>query len=131
MVFTNNSLRIHHSKFRKELVCLARGGYREKVDDRRTCRCVIVTSGGRLIYYAIIHLPIDAYQGTAEFKEYQRRMLSPLEQGLDRARELRFKRVVMCTDCLRSSTMLWEEAETTAMGLVKLYLRMPGMWGTM
>lgn len=138
IVLTNSQLRIHHGKFRKELTHRAGREYKQEVESRKTRsigeteegRDVIVTSGGNLAYYAVIHLPIAAYPGAAEFGEYQKKLLYTLDRGLDRAREIRCERVVMCVDGLRSSNMIWEEAETTAMGLTKMFLRTPALWGS-
>ncbi|KAE8281786.1 hypothetical protein D5F01_LYC19169 [Larimichthys crocea] len=89
-----------------------------------------MTSGARLPYYAVLHVPIDPYVGAEEFKEYQEEMLAKLEKGLDRASVMQFRRVVVCIDGLRSNHMPWEQAESTAVALAKLYMRMPGMWGS-
>ncbi|KAE8299671.1 hypothetical protein D5F01_LYC02083 [Larimichthys crocea] len=89
-----------------------------------------MTSGARLPYYAVLHVPIDPYQRAKEFKEYQVEMLAKLEKGLGRASEMKFRRVVVCIDGLGSNHMPWEQAESTAIALAKLYMRMPSMWGS-
>ncbi|KAE8277287.1 hypothetical protein D5F01_LYC24833 [Larimichthys crocea] len=43
---------------------------------------------------------------------------------------MKFRRVVVCIDGLRSNHMPWEQAESTAIALAKLYMRMPSMWGS-
>lgn len=139
LIFADVKLKIYNGNFRKNLVGQAGEEYQREVRERQVrgvgettaSRRVIVTSGGRLPYYAVLHLPIQPYQGAGTFPRYQEEMLETLERGVDRARDLQLRRVVICTDGLRSHHMHWEQAEGTAMALVKLILRMPGMWGTL
>ncbi|KAE8283579.1 hypothetical protein D5F01_LYC18982 [Larimichthys crocea] len=138
LVFTDSNLKIYNATFRRDLVGRAGQDYKEEILQRKSrkpgetpvARQVIMTSGARLPYYAVLHVPIDPYQRAEEFKEYQVEMLAKLEKGLGRASEMKFRRVVVCIDGLRSNHMPWEQAESTAIALAKLYMRMPSMWGS-
>lgn len=132
------ALKIYNATFTKNLLGKAGPEYQQEVLQRKKrkpgetdiARQVIMTSGGRLPYYAILHIPIGPYQGAEGFKEYQGEMLDKLVKGLNRAGEMRFRRVVLCIDGLRSNHMPWEQAKGTAIALVKLYMRMPSLWGS-
>ncbi|KAE8284736.1 hypothetical protein D5F01_LYC16170 [Larimichthys crocea] len=138
LVFTDINLKIYNATFRRDLVGKAGQDYKDEILQRKSrkpgetpvARQVIMTSGARLPYYAVLHVPIDPYVGAEEFKEYQEEMLAKLEKGLGRASVMQFRRVVVCIDGLRSNHMPWEHAESTIIALAKLYMRMPGMWGS-
>lgn len=49
-------------------------------------------------------------------------MITALEKGIDRANELQYRRVVMCTDGLRSNNMPWKHAENVALAVMRLHL---------
>ncbi|KAM3604809.1 uncharacterized protein V6R79_016430 [Siganus canaliculatus] len=138
MVLTDENLKIRNRKFRNKLIDYAGKQFYEEVEEKRRRalneteedRKVVMISGHKLPYYAVLYMPIKEYQGPTSSPGYQEEVLRALERGLDRAKDFHLRRVVICVDGLRSGSMMWEDAERTAMALVKLHMRMAGLGGS-
>ncbi|KAM3582756.1 uncharacterized protein V6R79_016158 [Siganus canaliculatus] len=138
MALTDENLKIRNRKFRNKLIEYAGKQFYEEVEEKRRRalneteedRKVVMISGHKLPYYAVLYMPIKAYQGPASSPGYQEEVLRALERGLDRAKDFHLRRVVICVDGLRSGAMMWEDAERTAMAFVKLHMRMAGLGGS-
>ncbi|KAM3583197.1 uncharacterized protein V6R79_015670 [Siganus canaliculatus] len=138
MVLTDENLKIRNRKFRNKLIDYAGKQFYEEVEEKRRRalneteedRKVVMISGHKLPYYAVLYMPIKEYQGPASSPGYQEEVLRALERGLDRAKDFHLRRVVICVDGLRSGAMMWEDAERTAMAFVKLHMRMAGLGGS-
>ncbi|KAI3373122.1 hypothetical protein L3Q82_006361 [Scortum barcoo] len=139
LVLTDDNLKVRNRTFRTQLADRAGKKFQDEVEERRTRRLgeaeeqrqVVMISGNRLPYYAVMCLPIEEYPGKEKSPAYREDMLKALNRGVDsRAKEFHLRRVVICVDGLRSGHMQWEEAEKTAMALVNLHMRMPGLKGS-
>ncbi|KAK9517561.1 hypothetical protein VZT92_022920 [Zoarces viviparus] len=133
VVLTNSHLRPHITRFRKKLTNEGGNPDREELEAslrayRETKSKVVVTSGGNSSHFAVLHVPIEKYQDGHDQDSYRDDIEEALEEGVNRASELSYKRIVICNDGARSGNLPWEVAEEAAMRVKKHLMTAVHAW---